>query len=116
MYYRNLIYNYLILFFADEILNFFLRESNEYYIYFLRNNFSNNFKEIILSKQNYNTYEYLSVKKGINKEDIMAFIGIRFYIGIHKYLSIESNWNNSNLYTDIKSSIIFLMVFINQFN
>ena len=36
----------------------------------------------------------------------MAFIGIRLYMGIHKYPSIESYWNNSNLYTNIISSII----------
>ena len=36
----------------------------------------------------------------------MAFIGIRLYMGIHQYPSIESYWNNSNLYTNITSSII----------
>ena len=36
----------------------------------------------------------------------MAFIGIRLYMGIHKYPSIESYWNNSNLYTNIISSIM----------
>ena len=99
-------YNYFRLFFTDEILNFFVKESNEYYTNILRNNFGNNFKEIILSKKNYNTYPYLYVKKGISKEDIIAFIGIRLYMGIHKYTSIESYWNNSNLYTNIISSII----------
>ena len=36
----------------------------------------------------------------------MAFIEIRLYMGIHKYPSIESYWNNSNLYTNIISSLI----------
>ena len=99
-------YNYFRLFFTDEILNFFVKESNEYYTNILINKFGNNFKEIILSKKNYNTYPYLYVKKGISKEDIIAFIGIRLYMGIHKYPSIESYWNNSNLYTNIISSII----------
>ena len=44
-------YNYFRLFFTDEILNFFVKESNEYYTNILRNNFGNNFKEIILSKK-----------------------------------------------------------------
>ena len=99
-------YNYFRLFFTDEILNFFVKESNEYYTNILRNNFGNNFKEIILSKKNYNTYPYLYVKKGISKEDIMAFIGIRLYMGIHKYPSIESYWNKSNLYSNIINRII----------
>ena len=49
-------YNYFRLFFSDEILDFFVKESNEYYTNILINKFGNNFKEIILSKKNYNTY------------------------------------------------------------
>ena len=72
------------------------------------------FLEIILAiilkkifyQKNYYTYPYLYVKKGISKEDIMTFIGIILYMGIHKYHSIESYWNNSNLYTNIISSIM----------
>ena len=44
-------YNYFRLFFSDEILDFFVKESNEYYTNILRNNFANNFKDIILSKK-----------------------------------------------------------------
>ena len=43
--------NYFRLFFSDEILDFFVKESNEYYTNILINKFGNNFKEIILSKK-----------------------------------------------------------------
>ena len=44
-------YNYFRLFFSNEILDFFVKESNEYYTNILINKFGNNFKEIILSKK-----------------------------------------------------------------
>ena len=36
----------------------------------------------------------------------MDFIGKKLYMDILKYPSIESYWNNSNLYTNIISSIM----------
>ena len=61
-------YNYFRLFFSDEILDFFVKESNEYYTNILINKFGNNFKEIILSKKNYNKYPYLYITKVLVKK------------------------------------------------
>jgi hypothetical protein len=46
------------------------------------------------------------VTKGISKEDILAFLGIRIYMGIHKYPVIDYYWNNSNIYNNIIRSIM----------
>ena len=50
--------NLLQITFYSWNLKIFAKDSNEYYIKILRNYFDNNFKEIILSKQIYNTYSY----------------------------------------------------------
>ena len=50
--------NLLQITFYSWNLKIFVKDSNEYYIKILRNYFDNNFKEIILSKQIYNTYSY----------------------------------------------------------
>lgn len=38
--------------------------------------------EIILAKNSFGIYPFLYVTKGISKEDILAFIGMRIYIQI----------------------------------
>ena len=44
-------YNYFRLFFTDEILNFFVKESNEYYTNILRNNFAIILKKLFYQKK-----------------------------------------------------------------
>ena len=39
-----------------------------------------------------------NVTKGITKEDILAFIGVRIFMGINKLPSIENYWSNDVLY------------------
>ena len=57
-------------------------------------------------KQSFGTYPYLYVSRGINKDDILAFIGIRIYMGLHKYTTIEDYWNNDILYKNILKKIM----------
>ena len=75
--------------FTDEILEFVVKESNIYYEKILKEKFGDNYKEIIFTKNSYNTYPYLYITKGIKKEDIIAFIGIRIFICLHKCSTIE---------------------------
>ena len=89
---------YFQLFFDDEIMNFFEQESNKYVTNILIKKYGSNFKEFILNEKAYNTYRYLYVTKGITKEDILAFIGVRIFMGINKLLSIENYWSNDVLY------------------
>ena len=49
--------------FTDEMLEFFVKESNIYYEKFLKEKFGDNYKEIILTKNSYNTYPYLYYKR-----------------------------------------------------
>ena len=59
-----------------------------------------------MSKQSFGTYPYLYVSRGIGKDDILAFIGIRIYMGLHKYTTIEDYWNNDILYKNILKKIM----------
>ena len=92
--------------FTDEILEFFVKESNIYYEKFLKEKFGDNYKEIIFTKNSYNTYPYLYITKGFKKEDIIAFIGIRIFMGLHKCPTIECYWNNSYLYKNMQNNIM----------
>ena len=94
------------LMFTNEILEFFVKESNIYYEKFLKEKFGDNYKEIIFTKNSYNTYPYLYITKGIKKEDIIAFIGIRIFMGLHKCPTIECYWNNSYLYNNMLNNIM----------
>ena len=89
---------YFQLFFDDEIMNFFEQESNKYVTNILITKYGSNFKEFILNEKAYNTYRYLYVTKGIIKEVILAFIGVRIFIGINKLPSIDNYWSNDVLY------------------
>ena len=89
---------YFQLFFDDEIMNFFEQESNKYVTNILIKKYGSNFKEFILNEKAYNTYRYLYVTKRITKEDILAFIGVRIFMGINKLPSIENYWSNDVLY------------------
>ena len=62
-------------FFSDEIIDYFVGESNNYYDKILKIKYGNDFKEKILEQKSYNTYPYLYATKGISKEDILCFIG-----------------------------------------
>ena len=76
---------YFQLFITDEILELLSEESNNYMKKILLDKYGNDYKSIILKSNNYGTYADLYVKRGINKEDILAYIGIRIYMGLYKY-------------------------------
>ena len=63
-------------------------------------------KSMILKSNNYGTYADLYVKRGINKEDILAYIGIRIYMELYKYSSIEEYWKDSLLYESMLQKIM----------
>jgi len=59
-------------------------------------------KKIILAKRSTSSLPYLWITKGISKEDVLAYIGIRIYMGLHRLPSYKHYWNNNMLYqTDI---------------
>ena len=106
---------YFQLFFDDEIMNFFEQESNKYVTNILIKKYGSNFKEFILNEKAYNTYRYLYVTKGITKEDILAFIGVRIFMGINKLPSIDNYWSNdvlykNNLVKNVKSKEYFILL------
>ena len=89
------------LFFSDEIIKLLVQESNNYYQKILIEKYGSDYKNLILSQESKNSnnkYLFYFVTRGISKEDILAFIGIRIYMGLHKYPNISSYWSNNSLY------------------
>jgi len=99
-------YQYFRLLFSDEILDLLVEESNNYYQKVLIEKYGCDYRKIILSKTSFNTYPYLYVTKGISKDDILAFIGIRMYMGLHKYPNFEFYWNDSVIYKNVVNKIM----------
>ena len=97
---------FFLLLYSNEILDMLVEEANNYYKKILIDKYGIDYKKVILAKKGFNTYPYLYVTKGISKEDILAFLGIRIYMGIHKYPVIDYYWNNSNIYKNIIRSIM----------
>ena len=98
---------YFKLFFIDDILELLSRESNEYYQLFLKEKYGINYKDVILKEKKYSTYPYIySKNNGIHKEDILAFIGIRIFMGLHQYQNIEDYWKDNILYECIVPKIM----------
>ena len=89
---------YFQLFITDEILEILTEESNNYVKTILLYKYGNGYKSIILKNNNYGTYLDLYIKRGINKEDILTYIGVRIYIGLYKYSSIEEFWKDGELH------------------
>ena len=68
--------------------------------------FGEDYRDIILSKKSTGTLPYLYVTRGIAKEDIFAFVGIRIFMGIFRLPSVELYWKSSNLYKNILNSVM----------
>ena len=88
--------DYFQLFFNDEILDLFVEESNNYYSKLLRDKYGSDFKNVILTSCNNHpnkAYQYYYVTRGITKKDILTFIGIKIFMGLHKYPSLKSYWD-----------------------
>ena len=92
---------YFQLFITDEILELLTEESNNYMKKILLDKYGNDYKSIILKSNNYGTYADLYVKRGINKGDILAYIGIRINKGLYKYSAIEEYWKDCLLHESI---------------
>ena len=90
--------SYFRLFFNDEILDLFVEESNHYFTEILKEKYGNDFKNIVLSMNKEKlakNYAYYYVTRGISKEDILTFIGIKIFMGLHKYPSLKSYWSSN---------------------
>ena len=88
--------SYFRLFFNDEILDLFVEESNHYFTEILKEKYGNDFKNIVLSMNKEKlakNYAYYYVTRGISKNDILTFIGIKIFMGLHKYPSLKSYWS-----------------------
>ena len=90
------------LLFSDEILDLLSEATNEYYRKTLIENYGQDYKKLILSKESTSSYEYYYVTKGISKEDILAYIGVRIYMAIHKLPAIKDYWRAGLYQTQIK--------------
>ena len=99
-------FEYFLLFFPDVIISFLSQESNNYIRNKLLKEYGANYKEKIKANKKYNTYKYLYVTKGISNFNVLAFIGIRIYMGFHKYPSIKCYWKNNKLYDNIIITIV----------
>ena len=93
--------DYFRLLFSDEIIELLVEESNNYYKRMLTENFGLEYKRVILTKMTAGSLPYLYITKGISKEDILAYIGIRIYMGLHKLPSIKHYWKKGEYQTNI---------------
>ena len=96
-------YDSFRLFFTDEIIENIRNESIFYYESKLKRE-----KGILWNKKEYskNSLPWLYFKYGISSDDILLFIGIRIYMGIIKFPTIDSYWNTLPIYTNFLPNII----------
>ena len=92
--------------FSDEIVELLAEESNNFYCKMLKERYGEDYRNIILSKKSTGTLSYLYLTRGISKEDIMAFVGIRIFMGIFRLPSVDLYWKSSNLYKNILNSVM----------
>ena len=99
------------LFFTDELLEKIAEDSNKYYHEKLKLLYGDDYKE---KKYTKNSLPSLFLSKGINKYDILVFIGIRIYMGINKFPSIDIYWNQKdskiNKINELMSRNFFKMI------
>ena len=74
-------------FFTDEVLEELSKESNEYFCNKLKSKYREDYKNYPYTNQ---SLPFLYFKYGINKKQIMFYIGIRIFMGIVKLPSIDS--------------------------
>ena len=91
------------IFFCDEILEKIAEGSAHHYEEELKLLYGEEYKTREYSK---NSLPYLFMKRGINKEDILAFVGIRIFMGIHKLPSVESYWSKQNTFKNRVSDLM----------
>ena len=69
------------------------------------------YRKIIFNKRTY-SYPYIYVNEGINKEDILAYIGIRIYMSLHKFPNYESYWYGKTLSNCTMSKLMSITKFL----
>jgi len=99
-------YQYFRLLFSDEIVDLLVEESNNYMKKIILEEFGPDYKNIVLTKKSHNTYPYLYVSRGIKREDILAFIGMRMYMGLHKYPKVDLYWNDNIIYKNLINRVM----------
>ena len=92
-------------------MSLLVEESNNYYKKILISKYGYDYKNIILLKNSLSSYESLFIIKGITKNDILIFIGIRIFMGLHKYPNLDCYWN-SNFYIKLILILYFLKIII----
>ena len=81
--------DYFKLLFSNEILDLLVEELNKYYINILIDTYGTEYYQ----KNKQLLYLIYMLLKGLIREDILAFIGIRIYMGLHKMPStIKHYW------------------------
>jgi len=105
--------DYFQLLFSNDILEQLASESNKYYQNLLVESFGNDYKKLILAHRSTSSLPYLYLTRGITKEDILAYIGVRIFMGIHKLPSFNLYWkkgfNQTNI-NQIMSRNYFILV------
>ena len=104
---------YFQLLFSNEILDLLVEETNNFYKKQLLDKYGEDYKNIVLSERLTASYPYLYVTQGISKEDILAFIGIRIHMGIHKSPNYTYYWKRSefkNIISTIMTKNYYLLL------
>jgi len=99
-------FQYFQLLFSNEIVELLVEESNNYMRQMCIEKHGPDYRKHLLTNKIFSTFPYLYVTKGISKEDILAFIGMRIYMGIHHYDNLRKYWNNNELYNNIIQKIM----------
>ena len=89
---------YFQLLYSNDLIDSLVEGSNAYYTKYLLDNYGKDYKKIILSKEAPASYPYLYVTRGISREDVLAYVGIRIYMALHKLPAIRLYWSTGGLY------------------
>ena len=100
---------YFQLLYSNEIIELLAQESSNYYKNILLEKYGSDYIKIILETTD--SYPYLFVTKGITKEDILGYIGIRIYMGLFKLPSIRDYWKDGNILYETKMNKIMTSKF-----
>ena len=97
---------YFRLLYSDEILDDLVEESNNYYRKLMIEKFGDDYRNIILSKRLSGSCPYLFISRGITREDILAFIGVRIYMGILKLPLISLYWKGGSIFKNVLHTVM----------
>lgn len=93
---------YCRLFLSDDILDLFAEETSSLCKKKLLDTYGGDYKDTVLASYGKgNSLPYLFCSKGISKEDILAFIGIKVYMDLHPLADIKGYWNHGTKFINI---------------